>query len=127
RNDEVVGARIGASTNYDTWVDEYTVPGIFLGVSTALAGTAVEDELESQKTNFEKDCTYDSRFDFDAYGYTGKFDAYRNCGGTSNSFYVVVLKPADSSHLVMAQVVVVGDRDLMATDHAIETLKVSMP
>ncbi|MBP1704858.1 MAG: peptidase family protein [Chloroflexi bacterium] len=127
RNDEVVGARIGASTNYDTWVDEYTVPGIFLGVSTALAGTAVESELDSQKTTFEKDCTYDSRFDFNSYGYTGKFDAYRNCGGTSNSFYVVVLKPEDGSHLVMAQVVVLGDRDLMATDHAIETLKVSMP
>jgi serine protease Do len=127
RQDEVVGARIGASTNYDTWVDSYTVPGIFLGVSTALAGTDVEAELDSQKTTFEKDCTYDSRLDYSAYGYTGKFDVYRSCGGTSNSFFVVVVKPADGSSLILAQVVVLGDRDLVATDHALETLKLSMP
>jgi serine protease Do len=127
RGDESVGARIGASTNYDTWVDAYTVPGIFLGVSTALADTGVEAELDSQKTTFEKDCTYESRLDYSAYGYTGKFDVYRNCGGTTNSFFVVVVKPADNSSLVLAQSVVLADRDLVATDHAIETLQISMP
>jgi serine protease Do len=127
RSDEAVGARIGASTDYDAWIDGYTVPGIFLGVSTKLAATEVASELDSQKATFTEDCTYESREDFDAYGYVGQFDIYRNCGGTSNSFFVVVVKPADASYLVLAQVVVLGDRDLQATDHAIETLKVSMP
>jgi serine protease Do len=127
RDDAPVGAFIGASTDYAAWVDGYTVPGIFLGVSTQYADRSVAAELDEQKGAFADDCTYESREDFDAYGYVGQFDIYRSCGGTQNSFFVVVVKPADGGYLVLAQVVVLADRDLNATDRAIQTLKVSMP
>ncbi len=127
RNDEKVGVRIGASTDYPTWVDGYTVPGVFLAVSQSLAGEGVDAFLDGDRATFEKDCTFDSRKDFDAAGYVGKFDLYTDCGGTTNAFVELAVKPADGSYLVFLQLVALGDRDLTAADHMIETLTVKGP
>jgi serine protease Do len=127
RNDETVGVRIGASTDYATWVDGYTVPGVFLAASQSLAGEDVGALLDADRATFEKDCTFDSRKDFDAAGYVGVFDLYTDCAGTGNAFVELAVKPADGSHLVFLQLVAVGDRDLTAADHIIETLTVKGP
>ena len=127
RDDVAIGAFVGGATDWARWQDGYEVPGIFLGVSTQFAAESIDAVLDEQKAVFEKDCTYEARKDFDAYGFVGKFDIFRSCGGTQNSFFVVAVKPADGGYVALAQVVVLADRDLFATDHAIEVLKVSMP
>jgi serine protease Do len=126
-DDETVGVRIGASTDYATWMEGYTVPGAFLAVSASLAGQDVDAFLDADRETFEKDCTYDSRKDFDAAGYVGRFDLYTDCGGTGNAFVELVVKPADGAFLVFLQLVALGDRDLTAADHMIETLRVDGP
>lgn len=127
RDGEPVGAFIGASSDLKKWQDTYEVAGTFLGVSKTLASQTPDAFLDDLKASFEKDCTYEARKDFGAYGYVGRFDIFRQCGGTENSFFVVVVKPADGSYLVLGETVVLSDRDLVATDHSIEFLKVSMP
>jgi serine protease Do len=126
-DDETVGLRIGAATDYATWMEGYTVPGAFLAVSAALAGEDVDALLDADRETFEKDCTYDSRKDFDTAGYVGKFDLYTDCGGTGNAFVELVAKSADGAHLVFLQLVALGDRDLTAADHMVETLTVTGP
>jgi len=126
-NDAEVGLRIGAATDYATWMEGYSVPGAFLAVSAALAGEDVDAFLDADRETFEKDCTFDSRKDFDAGGYTGKFDLYTDCAGTGNAFVELAAKPADGSYLVFLQLVALGDRDLTAADHMIETLAVPGP
>jgi len=126
-NSETVGALVTASTDLAAWDAGYDVPGIFLGVSTKYAGDSVDAFLDEKKAVFKKDCTYESRQDYDAYGFVGKYDIFRSCGGTENDFFIVVVKPADGGYMVVAEVVVLADRDLLAVDHAIEVLKVSMP
>jgi len=127
RDDEVVGAFVGGASSWSTWQDGYDIPGMFLGVSTKYADQTADAVLDEQKAVFEDDCTYEARKDFNAYGFIGKFDIFRSCGGTEHSFFVVVVAPSDGGYLALAQVVVLDDRDLVATDHAIEMLKVSMP
>jgi hypothetical protein len=127
RDDKTVGIRIGASSDYQKWLDGYDVAGAFLATSATFASDPVEKILNADKKIFSKDCTYDSRNDYDASGYAGKFDIYKDCGGTKNSFVELVVKPADESLLVFMQLVAVGDRDFNAADHMIETLKVNGP
>ena len=127
RNDETVGLRIGASTDYAKWVDGYDVPGAFFAVSQSLAGEDVDAFLDADKATFSKDCTYDSRKDFDTAGYVGKFDLFTDCGGTKSAFVELAAKPADGGYLVFLQLVALGDRDLSAADHMIETLAVKGP
>jgi serine protease Do len=121
----VIGYRVGASSDYAAWVKGFDTPGLFLGVSSTLADTSADTYLDLDKEYFSGECTYDGRKDFDFGGYTGRFDVYRKCGGTQNSFLQVAVKPADSSSFVLVQFVAVGDRDYAAADHAIETLKVT--
>ncbi len=127
RNDETVGIRIGASTDYPTWIDGYTVSGAFLAVSATLADKDIETILDGDKGTFSKDCTYDSRKDFDAAGYVGMFDLYTDCAGTGNAFVELAVKSADGSYLVFMQLVALADRDFTAADHIIETLTVKGP
>ncbi len=124
RNDETVGIRIGASTDYQKWIDGYTVPGAFLAASSRLAGEDIDALLDADKPTFAKACTYDSRKDFDASGYVGKFDLFTDCDGTKNAFVELAVKPADGSYLVFLQLVATGDRDFTAADHMIEALQV---
>ena len=123
--DTVIGYRIGASSDYAAWVKGYDTPGLFMGVSSQLADTNPDTYLDNDKEFFSGECTYEGRKDFDFGGYVGRFDVYRKCGGTANSFVQVAVKPADSSYFVLVQFVAVGDRDYAAADHAVETLKVT--
>ncbi len=127
RDGEAIGAFVSGATDLVKWDEGYEVPGIFLGVSTKFAGESVDALLDEKKAVFEKDCTYEARKDFNAYGVVGKYDIFRTCGGTQNDFFIVVVKPADGGYMVLAEVVVLAQRDLVALDHAIEVLKVSMP
>ena len=122
--DSVIGYRIGASSDYAAWVDGFATPGLFMGVSARLADTDPDVYLDQDKEFFSGECTYEGRKDFDFGGYAGRFDIYRKCGGTDNSFIQVAVKPADAADFVLVQFVAVGDRDYAAADHAIETLKV---
>jgi serine protease Do len=123
----VIGYRLGAAADYPAWVESFDVAGLFMGVSSQLADTDVDTYLDEDKEYFSGECTYDGRKDFDYGGYTGRFDVYRKCGGTDNSFLQVAVKPADSSYFVLVQFVAVADRDYAAADHAIETLRVKYP
>jgi serine protease Do len=121
----VIGLKIGASSDYQAWIDGWDVAGLFMGVSADLADTDVDKYLDDNM--FTGTCTYEGRKDFDLGGYVGKFDIYRECGGTKNSYYQVAVKPADGSYFVFVQFVAVSDRDTAAADHAIETLVVEGP
>ncbi len=121
----VIGLKIGASSDYQAWLDGWDVAGLFMGVSADLADTDVGAYLDDNM--FSETCTYEGRKDFDFGGYVGKFDIYRKCGGTQNSYYQVAVKPADGSFFVFVQFVAVNDRDTAAADHAIETLVVTGP
>ena len=120
-----IGYKIGASTDYATWVEGFTVPGLFMGVSAQMADTDVDQYLDDNM--FKESCTYEARKDFDFGGYVGKFDLYRECDGTGNSFVQVAVKPADASYFVLVQFVALNDRDYTAADHSIETLVVRGP
>ncbi len=127
RDDATVGLRIGAASDYQKWMDGYDIAGAFLAVSAKYGESDIAKLLDADKEIFSKDCTYDSRKDFDASGYVGKFDLYTDCGGTKDAFVELAVTPADGSYLVFLQLVAVGDRDFTAADHMIETLVVKGP
>ena len=127
RDDKAIGAFVGGATDWAKWQEGYDVPGLFLGVSTQFADESVDAVLDEYLAAFKKDCTYEERKVFDAYGFVGKYDVFRSCGGTQNDFFIVVVRPADDGYTAIAQVGVLADRDLVAVDHAIEVLKVSLP
>lgn len=112
---EVVGARLGASPNFDAWVNGWSTPGMFFGASTSLADVYTVDTLLDDQ-NFTDQCTFDGRTPYSDELYDGAYDVYVNCGGADTLFVVVAAEPPSGSFIMLIQVVVVSDADLEALD-----------
>ena len=74
--------------------------------------------------DWSSSCTYEGRFDYEDPLYTGVYDVYSNCGGTTSKIVVVAAEPATQDYSVLVQVQVVTDADLDALDHILNTFVV---
>ena len=53
--------------------------------------------------------------------FTGKYQVWQDCGGTTNDVVTLVAVPADNSYLAVIQAQIVTDADLAALDQAFNT------
>jgi serine protease Do len=106
------------------------VPGVLLGVSTALLDqypNDTEDQvLDLEEANYSDTCEYDSRNDYDDGTYKGRYDVWKNCAPDQNRrVFVLAALPGDQSYLTVVQVVAASEADLEAQKHVLDTFKVS--
>jgi serine protease Do len=106
------------------------VPGVLLGVSTALLDqypNDTEDQvLDLEEANYSDTCEYDSRNDYDDGTYKGRYDVWKNCAPDQNGrVFVLAALPGDQSYLTVVQVVAASEVDLEAQKHVLDTFKVS--
>lgn len=99
-NDEKVGLSLTAAPDLKAYNDGWTTPGLFFGVSTELAKNLDLDKFLAS-WDYSKDCTYDSRIDYDDSVYAGKYDLWTDCGGKGNLFVVMAATPKEKTDLLI--------------------------
>ena len=124
RDGEAIGASVSAAPDLTKWDAGYDVPGIFLGVSTTLASDPVEKLLDDAEGGLFEGLHLRVAPGLRRVWLRRQVRHLPRVRRDRNDFFIVVVKPADGSYVVFAEVVVLADRDLFAVDHAIEVLKV---
>ena len=108
---------IAAATDLEGFVNGWTSPGL---VFAKLPATADLDASLAQ-FGFAESCTDGGITDYADPVFTGKYQTWLDCGGTTNDVVTLVAVPADSSYLAVIQAQIVTDADLDALDQAFNT------
>lgn len=112
--------------------DNFQGPGVFFAASDRLGEIGGFLELlDGTRGWFKSDCTYDSLNDYgegDFYDplYEGKFDLWKNCGGTDTAVLMLAARPKDNptAYLILVEVNILSDADLQALFHILSTFQV---
>ncbi len=108
---------VAASTNLEGFINGWTDPGVLF---TAFpARTDIDAALAEY--GFAGDCTDAGITDYSDAVFTGKYQVWSDCAGTTTDVVTLVALPADESYLALIQAQIVTDADLAALDQAFRT------
>jgi serine protease Do len=117
---------VRAAPDLQQFAESWDVPGMILTASSGLVGVTTPEGLLDQLGAGGGDvCSNEGRQPYEDPLYTGFFDVFSNCGGTSASYVIVAAQPEDASFLVSVQIQIVGERDLEALDQILNTFVVT--
>jgi serine protease Do len=108
---------IAASTDMDGFINGFTAPGVLFAKLPATAGL----DAELAHYGFPNDCINGGITDYSDPVFTGKYQLWQNCGGTTNDVVTLVAVPADTSYLAVIQAQIATDADLDALQHAFDS------
>jgi serine protease Do len=112
------GVGVNASPNIDKWTNTWTMVGVFVGASRTMATKYASLDAILDKVDYSKDCKYDARYDYSNESYTGRYDAYTDCGGAGTDFVILVMEPQDKSYVVYMEFQLPDPaNDYTAADH----------
>jgi serine protease Do len=120
---ETVGRAITASADLDAYANTWAEPGAFFGASNSLVQSYSVDQLLDYY-DWSEDCEKDDRYDYQDELYTGKYDLWVNCGDEGASFLVLAAVPEDQAFIMLVNIQILGDADLEAADHILNTFQV---
>jgi serine protease Do len=112
-----------ASTSVADYQASWTVPGVQFIASTTLAALTPDELLDLVTPT---DCTSQGRDDYDDGFFTGRYEVFGGCGGTTTQYYLVASKAADSAYATIVAVQVVSDADLAALDEILGSFSLSV-
>ena len=107
------------STDLDGFINGFTAPGLLFA---KLPATADLDASLAQY-GFAGDCTDGGITDYSDPVFTGKYQVWQDCGGTTNDVVTLVAVPADGSYLAVIQAQIVTDADLEALQTGVRHLQ----
>ena len=108
---------IAASTDLDGFLNGYTAPGLLFA---QLPATSDVDASLAQY-GFADDCTDGGVIDYSDPVFTGKYQLWQDCAGTTTDVVTLVALPADGGYTAVIQAQIVTDADLDALDQAFNT------
>jgi len=108
---------IAASTDMDGFINGFTAPGLLFAKLPAT--TDLNAELATY--GFAGDCTDGGISDYSDPVFTGKYQVWQDCDGTTNDVVTLVAVPADASYLAVIQAQIATDADLDALQHAFDS------
>jgi serine protease Do len=108
---------IAASTSMDGFINGFTAPGLLFAKLPATADL----DAELAAYGFPDDCINGGITPYSDPVFTGKYQLWQDCGGTTNDVVTLVAVPADSSYLVMIQAQITTDADLAALQEAFDS------
>lgn len=117
---------VRAAPDLEAFAQTWDEPGIIVTASTEVAQSENEVTLLDELVEgLSGACTYLGRQPYDDGLYTGQFDVYDSCGGTTTGYIVVGAVPENRSFVIRVQVQVVGDRDLEALQRALDSFVIT--
>jgi serine protease Do len=108
---------IAAAMDLDGFINGWTSPGLVFAKLPA----AADLDASLGEFGFGGSCTDGGVYDYSDPVFTGKYQMWLDCGGTTNDVVTLVAVPADSSYLAVIQAQIVTDADLDALDQAFNT------
>ncbi len=115
--DGTVVPYIAASTNLDGFRSGWTDPGILFAKMPATTDIAAS----LAQYGFAGDCTDGGIVDYSDPVFTGQYQVWQDCAGTTTDVVTLVALPADSSYTAVIQAQILTDADLDALDQAFNT------
>ncbi len=123
-DDEVIGVSLSAATDLEAYSETWNTPGMFFGVTTELAGTTVEEFLDSWV--YKNDCTYDDRIEYEDSVFVGAYDIWTSCGDEANLFVVLAATPKeDDSTLILINVAIPADSSTEAFEQILASFVIN--
>ncbi len=101
---------------------DYLTPGL---VFVALPPQASLDETLAALAPNAGECTDQGIEDYDDGVYTGHFQTFTDCAGTTTTYATVAAMPSDNSYTVVVAMQVVSDVDLEVLDRVLATFSVT--
>ena len=108
---------IAASTDLNGFRNGWTAPGLLFAQLPAT--TDVNASLAQY--GFAEDCTDGGIVDYSDPVFTGKYQLWQDCAGTTTDVVTLVALPADGSYTAVIQAQILTDADLEALDRAFNT------
>lgn len=123
---EEIGVQVSASPDVQSYNDSWETPGVFFGASRQLAQQNPDDTANRvlDQFQYDADCEYDGREEYDDGLYRGYFDTWADCGGTGTVFQTIAALPESGDYVVLVQTAVTSEADLDAQQKIIETFEV---
>jgi hypothetical protein len=123
-DDEVVGIEATFSSDVDEFNDSWEVAGVYVNVWDDFGNDDADDVLETVER--AEDCTYDSRFDYEGEGFTGKYDLWTECGGVEGSLLAIMalFPEGNEETLVLVELGMPAESDRAALEPILNTLQV---
>ena len=111
---------IAAAPNLDEYINGWTVPGItYVEIP---AGASVDAVLTFFGAGGS--CADGGRFDYDDGLFTGKYQLWIDCAGTTTDIVTLVAAPPEGD-LALLSAQILTDADIAALDHAFQTFNVT--
>lgn len=121
-----IGTAFYAAPDVDEFNSSWEAPGIFVGVSETIAESFTPAEA-LDVLDFNDDCIYDDRYDYESANLAGAYDVWLDCGEVEGSTYVVLAANplGEESPLLVLQIGLPTEEDTAAFSEIINTLAVA--
>lgn len=122
----VVGIRLEAAPDLESYNNGWTTPGIFYGASPEFTGSEPQEILDI--LDFSSDCTLSDRFEYDDNVFAGHYDLWEACGGTETSIVFLAATPQENSaYLVLIGVQLPTTDDFATLDEIFKSFNLNLP
>ena len=125
RQEETVGVRLVATTDLATFYDSWSTPGVIFNVSSSMAATETPETL-LDAFDLSESCTNGGREAIPDGFYTGYYDLWTDCDGSSRAVIVSVM-PETQDFIVLFQIYIASEADVDALDHILDSFVVTLP
>jgi len=123
--EETVGIRLVATTDLDNVFKSWDTPGVIFNVSTSLAATDTPETL-LDAIDYSDVCTNGGREEIPDGFYTGYYDLWTDCDGSSRAVIVSVM-PETKDYIVLFEIYIASEADIDALDHILDSFVVTLP
>lgn len=122
---EGLASSITASPDIETWNEVGGLAGTYAVASTALAQAYTDDELVSSGPNdLSASCEPGAISGYERGPYSGRVQAWKNCGGDPAASYVTLsAAPEGRECVVLLHVAMFGDADVQVGQHILDTFE----
>lgn len=114
------GPDVVASTDVDTFLSDFSVPGVEFQATT-LGNDTPEEVLETLSGGFASSCEAGPVQPYADPLYTGVSRNYLNCAGTDTAFVWVAVEPDDGSFIAIVGIQILEARDIEALGRVLDT------
>ncbi len=124
---DLIGASITAAADLDAFINTYSEPGVYFGVSDDLAELGGYIQLlDVYRDIFKSECDLEGRYDYEDIAYEGSYDVFSDCAGAGNVMVVLSARPIQNktAFLLVVMVNIMNDSDLDALDVILDTFDV---
>ncbi len=108
---------IAASPDLSGFLDGWTAPGLLFAQLPATSDV----DASLAEYGFAGECTDGGTTDYSDPVFTGKYQVWSDCAGTTTDIVTLVALPADGSYTAVIMAQILTDADLAALDQAFRT------